>query len=75
MSNVDLDNGNDDWKAFKIPKFNSIGGCFDWVQTQSGISGFVYDRVNGPCFVKTGDVKIKPALPGVKTFGGVLPCP
>ena len=75
MRDVDLDNGNDDWKNYTIPTFNSVGGCLDWVPTRNGISGFVYVSGVGKCFVKTGDVKIKPVPLGVKSYGGVLPCP
>ena len=75
MRDVDLDNGNDDWKAFDLPNFDSFGDCFAWLQTQPGISGFVYVIDTGDCFVKTGDVKMKTMPPGIKSWGGVLPCP
>ena len=74
MKNIDLVNGNDDWKALDIPKFSTTKECREWCATQPGANGYIYVTTNKKCFPKTGDVKMHVFSPS-NTYGGVLPCP
>ena len=74
MKNIDLLNGNDDWKALDIPKFSTPKECREWCATQPGVNGYIYVTTNKKCFPKTGDLKIMKE-DWTTIYGGVLPCP
>ena len=77
MRNIDMDVGNDDWKALDVPKLSNSGECRDWCATQPGVNGYLYVSNTKDCFAKTGDVKMMnlPVPRTITTYGGVLPCP